>query len=175
MARLKPALLPILLVLVASAAIARQRGESSPDPMQRLLAEVHELRLAIERQASVGARVQLLSSRVALQDERVFKLLQQLENVRREIMGVDTQLKQATERDTRFDEAINAEVDPKQRQEFEAQRRLMKAERALQVNMLEALRTREAELASAAATEQAKLDEVTRRLDELERALSQPQ
>lgn len=175
MARVKSALLPILLLLVASVAIAQQPGESRPDPLQRLLAEVHELRLAIERQATVGARVQLLSSRVALQDERVYKLLQQLENIRREIMGLETQVKQSADRDAHIDDALASETDPKQHQELEAMKKQLKAERALQSNMLEALRTHESELTSAAATEQAKLDEVTRQLDELDRTLSSRQ
>ncbi len=176
MARWKSAVFPILLVVAAASAGLAQTGtDTSTEPLQRLLREVHELRLAIERQSSVGARVQLLSSRVALQDERVFKLLQQLENVRREMMGIETQAKQAGEREASLDDAISSESDPKQRQELELARKQFKAERALQNNMLEALRARESDLANAAATEQAKLDEVTRRLDDLDRALSAPQ
>lgn len=176
MASWKSALFPVPLIFAAaSVGIAGQRADTSTDPLQRLLREVHELRLAIERQSSVGARVQLLSSRVALQDERVFKLLQQLENVRREIMGLETQAKQAAERDARLDDEIASEMDTKQRQELELAKKQFKAERALQSSMLEALRVRESELANAAATEQAKLDEVTRRLDDLDRALSVPQ
>ena len=175
MPRATSALSVILLVGAVSVAAGQPRVDPQSDAtLQRLLAEVHELRLAIERQSSVGARVQLLSSRVALQDERVFKLLQQLENVRREIMGIETQLKQGSTRDAQLDDAIAAEIDVKQRQELESARKMMKAERALQTSMLDALRTRESELANAAATEQAKLDEVTRRLDELDRALSVP-
>jgi predicted nucleic acid-binding Zn-ribbon protein len=175
MSRLTP-LISIILLLVGIASIGVAQERSQPDgTLQRLLGEVHQLRVAIERQASIGARVQLLSSRVALQDDRVYKLLQQLENVRREIMGLETQVKQTGERDAHLEEALASETDPKRREELEDAKKQFKAERALQTDMLGALRTRESDLANAAATEQAKLDEVTRRLDDLERSLSVPQ
>ena len=44
------------------------------DPIRELLTEVRALRIAMERSATVGARIQLLVARVQLQEQRIAEL-----------------------------------------------------------------------------------------------------
>lgn len=176
MIRLLPFALAVPLLFSSAVLVAGDQAPPSPsraDGIQaQLLQEVRALRLAIERQASVGARVQLLSGRATLQDERVFKITQQLDMVRNEMSGIERQLKEWSMREKQVEEAAELETDARQRQEMELARKMFKSEFASQQSRLETLRVREQELFNTLSLEQAKLEDVTRRLDDLERELS---
>lgn len=168
--------LAIPLLLSSAVLVAGDPAQASPprgDAVQtQLLQEVRALRLAIERQASVGARVQLLSGRATLQDERVFKIGQQLDMVRNEMSHLERQVKEWSMREKQLEEAAELEMDQRQRKELELSQKMMRTEFVSQQARLESLRVREQELFNALSLEQAKLEDVTRRLDDLERELS---
>ena len=168
--------LALLLSLVVAgfvvfASVAPAQQAPRPDAISQLLDEVHLLRVALERQSSTGARVQLLSSRVALQDERVYRASQQLDALHRELLDVDRMEQEARSRAKGIEEAIETISDPERRQDLEGAQRQFKLELASHSNRQQALRAREQELLAALGFEQAKLDEINRRLDDLERLL----
>lgn len=169
--RFVPVLAAACLALLASVSFAPAQQPPRREAIDQLLAEVHQLRLVLERQATVGARVQLLGSRLALQDDRVYKLSTQLEATRRELASLERQIKDVGMREQQFEEMLELSTETRQRQELEMARKMMKSELAAAVAQQETLRVREQELANSAALEQAKLDEVTRRLDDLDRLL----
>lgn len=161
----------ILTALLASAAMAAAQQQPGSGTIERLLDEVQKLRLALERQASTGAAVQLITGRLALQDQRVYRLTQQLENVRREMIAIDRQTREFATREKEMDDMLAVESDPQRRRDVEMALKMFKAEQASQGTLLESLRIREQELMNALGFEQSRLDEITRRLDDLEQRL----
>lgn len=161
----------ILTALLASAAMAPAQQQAGSGTIERLLDEVQKLRLALERQASTGAAVQLITGRLALQDQRVYRLTQQLENVRREMIAIDRQTREFATREKEMDDMLAVESDPRRRRDVEMALKMFKTEQASQGTLLESLRIREQELMNALGFEQSRLDEITRRLDDLEQRL----
>jgi hypothetical protein len=167
---LERALAPGLLVLaLGTSQVARE--EPSRDPIPALLTEVRQLRLAMERSATMTPRIQLLTSRMSLQDERVSRMSRQAEGLRDEVDRLAVQGRELAMRAKQLEEALAAETDPQRRSELEEVQRSVKAETELQAERRQLTRAREAEAASALATEQARWTELSERLDELESLL----
>jgi hypothetical protein len=161
---LERALAPGLLVLaLGTSQVARE--EPSRDPIPALLTEVRQLRIAMERSATMTPRIQLLTSRMSLQDERVSRMSRQAEGL------LAVQGRELAMRAKQLEEALAAETDPQRRSELEEVQRSVKAETELQAERRQLTRAREAEAASALATEQARWTELSERLDELESLL----
>jgi hypothetical protein len=169
--RLATSVTLVLTALFATASIAPAQQRAGSDTIERLLDEVHALRLALERQSTTGAAVQLATGRLALQDQRVYRLSEQLENARRELMSIDRQTKEFAAREKEMDDMLSVESDPQRRMQVEMALKMFKAEQASQASLQESLRVREQDLMNALAFEQAKLDDITRKLDDLEFAL----
>jgi septal ring factor EnvC (AmiA/AmiB activator) len=160
-----------LVVLALSALVAAASPQSTPDPVPALLAEVRQLRIAIERSATVNPRIQLFTSRMALQDERVFRVARQVESLRDELDRLTTQGRESAARNKQFEEMLAGETDPQKRLELQETQRFTKIETELRAAREQLLRTREAEAANALAAEQARWMELSQKLDELERML----
>ena len=62
------------------------------DPIRELLTEVRALRLAMERSATVGARIQLLVARVQMQEQRIAELSRRAATLRDDIAKVNTEI-----------------------------------------------------------------------------------
>jgi hypothetical protein len=162
------ALTTAFLIVVAFPILAQQNDE----PIPALLNEVRLLRMAMERSATVSPRIQLLTSRMALQDERVYRFARQAESLRDEIDRVAFQNRESATRANQFEEMLALEADPTKRREIEEAQRFMKSESELQASREQLLRTRETEAAALLATEQTRWMELSQSLDELERMLS---
>ncbi len=67
----------------------------TPDVLGELLKEVRGLRLAMERAATVGARIQLLVGRVQIQEQRIAELTRRSAAVREEMSRLDMEISQA--------------------------------------------------------------------------------
>lgn len=74
----------LLAALVAASAPAQT---TNPDnaTMQKLLDEVRQLRVTLEKSVSLGPRMQLILQRAQLQDARVARISLQLDEVRKQI------------------------------------------------------------------------------------------
>ena len=105
----------ILLTGVVLATATLAPAQQTRSTTERLLDEVRQLRLALERQVSVGARVQLITGRAAMQDGRVSRLSQQLDDVRGELMTVDRQIKDLERRARGIEDVLAVESDPAHR------------------------------------------------------------
>jgi hypothetical protein len=147
-------------------------AQQSDDPLPALLNEVRLLRLAMERSATVSPRIQLLTSRMALQDERVYRFARQAESVRDELDRVTFQNREFATRAKQMEELLALEADPAKRREIEEAQRFMKSEAELQNSREQLLRARESEAATLLATEQTRWMELSQALDELERMLA---
>jgi chromosome segregation ATPase len=164
-----------IFVLVLGAVAAMRASAQSPaggDPMTALLAEVHELRVVMERQASIGPRIQLTAARLNIEEQRVTHLSGELDTARQRLLSVDTGIASMTEHLAAVQQQLQTEADPVKRRQFEAEER--EAERVLrqQATEQQAMRSRESDAAQALASEQARWVELNSRLDELERLLT---
>jgi DNA repair exonuclease SbcCD ATPase subunit len=139
--------------------------------MTVLLAEVHGLRLAMERSPTVTPRVQLALSRLNIEEQRVAQLSGQLDQLRRELSAASLELERLTAELRDMENGFLRATDEKMRKAFEDQQAEAKRQLERQSRLVQELRTRENEAAQAVSTEQGRWTDVNARLDELERFL----
>jgi hypothetical protein len=160
--------LPVTLFTLASLALSclqAQTPAASDGTLQALLGEVRQLRLALERSAVVSPRIQTVLWRMQWQQDVVSRVSQELEAVKnimeQPLPDMEANLRMAEQG-----------MPPEQRKFFEEEAKRNKArmedEKARQ-------RARESELTTRLRLEQAKFDELSTRLEALERALEAPQ
>jgi hypothetical protein len=158
--------------VIAACAVPLFAQSGTNDTLAALLSEVRLLRQALERSAA-APQIQLLGTRLAVQNERVQSVTHDHEAAREALQAVTNQI---TELTTRL-QALSEDTDRttanavKQRQ-LEEMIAGTKAEIATLGVRETQLRTRESELASAVASEQNEWLLLNRRLDEFEKTLA---
>jgi len=170
----RPALIaaPVLLALaVATATIRATPQAPSTDITASLLAEVHELRVAMERSASVAPRVQLTLARLNIQEQRTVSLSAQLDQVRQEQTRSSLETRKLAGELEGVEKARQTTLDDRQRRGYEFEEQELKRRIAEQAAVEERLRSREAEAAQLLAAEQSRWVDLNAKLDELERLL----
>jgi gamma-glutamyl:cysteine ligase YbdK (ATP-grasp superfamily) len=125
----------------------------------------------MERMVTASPRIQILTSRLALQEERVYRLDNRLDSLRSELEGVQMSTTQLSARVKQIEEALARIPDPAERTAFEEQVTMLKAQLTLESGREQSLRVREAEAVQALAAEQNRWEDLNRRLDDLERLL----
>jgi len=80
--------------------------------LQELVAEVRELRLAVERTNSISLRLQITLQRIQLQQNQVSRISGQLESLRNAMMKSQADEKQAAGNLTSIDSRIDQEQNP---------------------------------------------------------------
>src|SRR5690349_14763551 len=78
----------VICALVFCSATVRGQAQSDQATMQSLLAEVRQLRQALEKIVATGPRMQVALERLRMQDEKVSRLGKDLSDVRRELGGL---------------------------------------------------------------------------------------
>ncbi len=137
-----------------------------------LLAEVHELRLAMERSATVAPRVQLTLARLNIEEERTHILSGQLEQIRQEQANTSLAIKKLSSNLEDTQKALSSETDERQRKELEGAESQFKRMLEEQSMIEGRLRVRENDTAQALGAEQSRWIELNAKLDELERVLA---
>jgi chromosome segregation ATPase len=163
----------IALLAALTASSARMARAQTPNPdtatMEALLSEVRQLRRTVEKTLSVGPRMQIILQRAQLQEQKVSRLSQQLDEVRKQIADETAHQTAIAERLANIDQDISAETDVRRHAELEDMRRGLK--NVVGRGPDQHLIARESELANSLATEQAVLNELNEKLDALERQL----
>ena len=148
----------------------------SPDSasLQALVAEIHQLRLAVERTGAATPKIHITLLRLQLQEQRVTRISEQLADVRKQIAA-------SSERNpfpSTFLQSLNTKLDQEQdatrKKAIEDQVHQLTAMMEQQTRVLQQLRSQEAELAGNLRLEQAKADELNDHLAALERSLDAP-
>ena len=116
---MRVALLGALVAVPSIAAAQANTPPAAPDVLRELLVEVRGLRAAMERAATVGARIQLLVARVQMQEERIAELSRRAIAVREEISRIDLQIAQLTGMLKQF-ERSGARGNPEEQREIES-------------------------------------------------------
>ena len=165
--------------LFASLAVAQTNSTNSDPTIQALLAEVRQLRLALERSAVVAPKIQVTLQRIQLQQDQVSRLSRQLEDVRDRMAQAAFDNTRTAAEIKQVEARLAQELDPLHRKALEDEIRVVKArvelEREQQSAQEASQRARESELAGRLRTEQGKLDELNDRLTALEQVLETQQ
>ena len=156
------------LLAVTALPLLAQSGQN--DTLSALLAEVRLLRIALERSAD-APQLQLLGTRLAVQNQRLQEATRAHGVVQNELQGVLHYVGDKTAELQRVEEQTAGNVPAPEREPLERLAKQLKAEIAAQASREPQLRARESELAAAVAAEQNQWLLMNQRLDELERAL----
>ena len=166
------------VALMAALTLAAPVHAQNPNPdgatMQALLTEVHQLRLTLEKSILVGPKMQLVMQRAQLQDQRVARISQQLDSVRKQIAEKAARRTKVTEAIAQIDQELSGAVDAEQRKQLETTRANLKNAAANGPD--QQLAGRESEFASSLQAEQALLNELNEKMDAMVRQIdvSQP-
>jgi hypothetical protein len=166
-------------ILVVGASISQaQTTPADNATLQALLTEVRQLRLALERSASVTPMIQLTLQRIQVQQTEVSRASAQLDALRLQ-MGRSAEESVHLTAHLKAREAFLAqEQDAAKRKVIEDEIKMIKAgfeQQAEQRGIQETQqRAREGELAGRLYAEQAKMTELTEKLNSLERLLPVP-
>lgn len=166
-------LIPVVCFILLVPAAARAQAPVV-DPIRELLAEVRALRIAMERSATVGARIQLLVARVQLQEQRIAELSRRAVAVRDELSKVEAVIASTTDDAKRTERAIERTNSPEIRREMEEQLEYHKAKLRNPEKRRQELMSEDALLAQQLAADQGRWSDVNSQLDDLERSLALP-
>lgn len=156
--------------LLALCAVPLLAQSASNETLSALLVEVRLLRQALERSAS-APQVQLLGTRLTVQNARLQTAIHDHEIARSELQQVTTSILETTARLEELADVLGQNPTPTRRAELEQAQAAMKSELANLNRRDPPLRARESELAAAVAAEQDQWLLLNRRLDEIERGL----
>ena len=160
----------VAVTVIALVAGVRAQQSAAVDPIRELLAEVRGLRAAMERAATVGARVQLLVARIQLQEQRIAELSRRATELRSEQRNAELELGRIAAMHKQFEAA--ADIMPEsERKNFEHQLTMMKTQAATLEKRGAELAQEEGFLAQQLAQEQGRWTAINDQLDALERSL----
>ena len=160
------------MLAAPSAASAQGSAPAAPDVLKELLVEVRALRLAMERAATVGARIQLLVARVQMQEQRIAELSRRATVVREEVGQIDTIIAQQSGMMKQFERSADSRANPDEQRELEGMVEMHKQQIAIAEKRRQELLSEEAQLAQQIAADQGRWSDVNSQLDELERSLT---
>jgi uncharacterized coiled-coil protein SlyX len=163
-----------VLAALAAPSLAAAQGTTAPaapDVLRELLIEVRGLRAAMERAATVGARIQLLVARVQMQEQRIAELSRRAVTVREELGKVDAQIAQFTGMIKQF-EQTESRMPPEEQRAMEGMLEMQKQQIAIAEKRRQDLLSEDALLAQQITADQGRWSDVNTQLDELERSLT---
>ena len=164
--------------ILSTALIAQDEKKPGPSPppgesepvLRQLLAEVRQLRLALQQSALLSTRFQLAIERMRLQQAHVLALNRELSDLRETIPAKETELSSLVERRKTMEEELGQAVGP-ERAGMEASVRILKAATGSLEHEIQEARAREADLAVRVQNEQIRLEELDGDLDTLRKEL----
>ena len=157
----------LLFAAVAGSGAFAQSTNPDTAAMQALLTEVRQLRLTLEKSLSLGPRMQLVLQRAQLQDQKVARISQQLDEVRKQIAAETARQTAVAERLAKIAQDLSSETDLERRTHMEDMRAGLKMAAATGPD--QQMRAHESEIAASLQTEQAILGELNDKLDAIER------
>ena len=157
--------------LFGGSAFARQTRQD-PDVLSAMLTEVRGLRVAIEQLAATGPRVQLAMGRLQMQEQRIDALGKRHIEVRDRRLENEAELVRVKQMLSVNENAFRTSTNPSARAQAEAEAEPLRTMVADLTAKVQRLQTEEATIAQDVSVEQAQWSEISRRLDELDRALN---
>ena len=142
--------------------------------LQQLLAEVRELRLAVQRATVSHTRFQMLIERLRAQHSSIDGVGRQMDLVRAQLADLRNAKPQMEQQIKETEEQLERTTDPNGRLDMESRIKSMKARLARFAPEEDRLRNRETTLESELQNLQAKLNELNSQLDSLFNELKAP-
>jgi hypothetical protein len=161
----------LLLAALVLAPLAVAQTAQSSTTLETLLAEVRQLRLAIERSSILGPKIQLAVQRLSLQDQKMARISSELDSTRREIADRTEGQQRVAQQIANLEQRLAGETDPERRKQLETEREHMKAmpNQPMDPHLL----ARETELATSLQREQSVVQGINAKLEALERFLEE--
>jgi hypothetical protein len=156
-----------------SIASAQSPAPGAPDVLKELLVEVRGLRVAMERAATVGARIQLLVARVQMQEQRIAESSRRAVTVREELSRIDAGLSQQGAMIKQFERSVaSGRASAEEQRDIESMVEMHKQQLATAEKRRQELINEDALLSQQIAVDQSRWTDVNAQLDELERSLA---
>jgi chromosome segregation ATPase len=160
-----------VLAVTIALAVPLLAQSGGTDTLSVLLAEVRQLRIAMERAATVTPQIQLLGSRLSVQNERLARASHDHDTAKQELDELSAVLAQMAANIPELESRSAQESNPVQQRQL-VQEQAAARERVSDLAAREQrLRARETELAAVLGAEETHWAELNRRVDEVERAL----
>ena len=170
---IRVATLVAALAAPSLAAAQTSTPPAAPDVLKELLVEVRGLRAAMERAATVGARIQLLVARVQMQEQRIAELSRRAVTVREELSRLDAAMAQHSAMMKQFERSgSSGRANAEEQREIENMIEMQKQQIAMSEKRRQELLGEESLLAQQIAADQSRWSDVNSQLDELERSLT---
>jgi hypothetical protein len=173
----KSVLIAAVAVLALALISVRTSAQAPPanDVNAALIRELHDLRIAIEKLASSSSRVQLLSTRVGQQEQTISNLTIQLIALNNKLAesNADMMISSATLDQLR--DRLRSEADPKQRALLESQQSDLTVDFNRKRMMQSSVQAQADAIRQQISAQQSSLADLQRRLDELDRSMSDTQ
>ncbi len=163
-----------LLLTGAGLAGAASAQTDASHTLDALLAEVRQLRVAVERSISIGPRIQLLLQRAQIQQTAVTRLSRDLDDIRSQIANASNEASVSEKLLADYSERMRQEQNPAQKQGLEDRLRGFKLNNEAAKAREQQLQVRASEVATQLQAEQSKLDALEARLDALDKQLDAP-
>jgi chromosome segregation ATPase len=162
----------VVMFAAPSAVFAQPAAPVAADLLAELLVEVRGLRAAMERAATVGARIQLLVARVQMQEQRIAEATRRASAIRDDLSSVDMQIAQFSVMLKQFESAPDGgRLSPEDQRQVESMLEIQKQQVAAAEKRRQDLVAEDALLSQQIAADQSRWSDVNAQLDELERAL----
>jgi chromosome segregation ATPase len=163
----------LLGLLMIPAAAFGQTSSADSKTLQTLLQEVRQLRQDLQSTTVAVQRIQILLHRLDIQEAAVTRASQRLDDARSKLAAVQASRKRGAADIKRFEEVLreHTENNSAERKQIEDWLSRAKPDLEASANEEQLQQAREAEAEDLLRNEQAKLEELQERLDELDRAL----
>ena len=163
---------PFSLFLLTAAALTQTQGAAPADPLQPLLAEVHQLRLDLQATTVTAQRVQILLYRVQLQQATTARVATRADEAHAKLADAQKQHARAAADLQQMQDWTNSATDPEKAKVFRAQAADLKRQVEIWSADEQQWQAKDVEAQSQLRAEQAKLDELQDTLDRLDKALA---
>lgn len=161
----------ISLVLLGVVAVLSAQSGSAPSTYSELLAEVRGLRADLAKSASVSGRIQLLSARLSIQEQRLNGLSQQLIEVRDDLAKTTSDRMEIESRLEQIDTSLTRAVPIDPLKDAYDLRKVLTNRLSGVRDRESQLRAHESEVSALVTSEERQWSDFNSRLDDLERSL----
>lgn len=144
---------------------------AATDTLSALLVEVRQLRIAMERSATTAPQIQLLGTRLSVQNERLARAGHDHDSVKQELDEVSALAAQLSARISELESRAPQELNPQLQRAFAQEQAAAKEQVSALTAREQRLTVRESELAAVLGSEQTQWAELNRRVDDVERSL----
>lgn len=152
-------------------ASAASSGRSEAQILEDLVAEVRQVRLALERTTSINSRLQITLQRVQLQQNQVSRISSQLESLHDGIGRLESEQSDLSNHMADIESRIEQEQNADRQKELQSEQKQIKFSIDQKGQAIQEQRTREGELTSQLQVEQSRLNQLQADLDLLEKQI----